>query len=173
MLRIMDDALLDLYSARMKALGAEVRDDRRLPTPTVTVKRRSPLCGSQITLDLALDAGGRVTATGFAVRACALSAAASAILITAAVGCDVVELRRIRDLVRAMLKGEEVIFPGGRWADLEILRPAQMVRSRHGSAMLPFEAAVEALETALGADPGMAPETAQGNDFSSAAGGTA
>lgn len=173
----MDDALLDLYSARMKALGTEVREDRRLPAPTVTVKRRSPLCGSQITLDLLLDDAGRVAATGYAVRACALSAAASAIVITAAVGCDVVELRQIRDLVRAMLKGEEVTFPGGRWADLEILRPAQMVRSRHGSAMLPFEAAVEALEKApeTGLETGL--ETGSGttpeNEFSPAAGGTA
>lgn len=169
----MDDALLELYSTRMKALGAEVRDDRRLTDPTVSVKRRSPLCGSQISLDLLLDGDGRIAATGYAVRACALSAAASAIVITAAIGSDVVELRQIRDLVRAMLKGEEVVFPGGRWADLEILRPAQMVRSRHGSAMLPFEAVVEALEKAQDGTGAAQPDPLPEKEISPAAGGTA
>lgn len=164
----MDDALLELYSARMKALGTEVREDRRLDPADVTVKRRSPLCGSQITLDVQLDGAGRVAAVGYAVRACALSAAASAIVITASVGADLYELQKIRDQVRSMLKGEDVQFPGGRWADLEILRPAQMVRSRHGSALLPFDAVVEALEQAA------RPPVPQGEpaEISPAAGGT-
>lgn len=146
---MIDETLLDLYSARMKDLGAAVRDDRPLPEGVVAVrhKRRSPLCGSQVAFDIAVDADtGRVAEVGYVVRACALSAAATAIVVQNAPGSDLAELRAVRDAVRAMLKGESEELPGGKWQDLEILRPAQMVKARHGSAMLPFDTMVEALE---------------------------
>jgi NifU-like protein involved in Fe-S cluster formation len=145
---MIDPDLLDLYSARLKELGAQVKDDRPLTAPEATVKRRSPLCGSQVTFDVTLDDQGRVAAVGFAVRACSLAEAASAIVIAQAVGSPLDELVAVRDAVKRMLREKVDALPGGKWADLDVLKPAQMVPARHGSALLPFDAMVKAVEKA-------------------------
>ncbi|MGC2855376.1 iron-sulfur cluster assembly scaffold protein [Novispirillum sp. DQ9] len=148
---MLDPALIDLYSKRLKEWGATIKEDRPLPAGTAhgSARRRSPLCGSQITFDVALDDAGTIAAIGWTVRACALSEAAAGIVVHAAPGCGLEDLKAVRDAMRRMLREESDDLPGGKWADLEILKPAQMVRSRHGSAMLPFETIVEAVEAAL------------------------
>ncbi len=154
---MIDPALLDLYSARLKELGATIKADRPLETAQASVRRRSPLCGSQVTFDVVLDDAGRVAAIGWKARACALSEAAIGIVVAAAPGSDLADLRAVRDAVKAMLKAREgdppVALPGGKWKDLEVLGPAAMVPARHGSAMLPFDAVVAAVEEALAAAP--------------------
>lgn len=148
---MLDPALIDLYSQRLKEWGATIKEDHPLPEGTVegSVRRRSPLCGSQITFDVALDEAGAVAAIGWKVRACALSEAAAGIVVHAAPGCGLDELKAVREAMRRMLREAVDDLPGGKWQDLEILKPAQMVRSRHGSAMLPFDTIVEAVEAAL------------------------
>lgn len=147
---MIDDALLDLYSARMKELGASIKEDRPLDSADVSVKRRSPLCGSQVTFDITVDGDERLAAVGYKVRACALSEAATGIVVAAAPGSTLSELRQVRAAVRTMLKQDDAPLPDGKWKDLEVLRPAAFVKSRHGSAMLPFDTVVEAMEKALG-----------------------
>lgn len=153
---MLDPALMDLYSKRLKEWGATIREDRALaegPAPGCRrgqARKRSPLCGSQITFAVDVDAAtGTVAAIGHVVRACALTEAAAGIVVAAAPGCGLDELRAVRDAMRAMLKDAVDALPGGRWQDLEILKPAHMVPSRHGSAMLPFETVVAAVEDAL------------------------
>lgn len=154
---MLDPALIDLYSQRLKEWGATVKEDRPLPETAAgqgrrgSARRRSPLCGSQITFDVVLDDAGRVAAVGFKVRACALSEAAAGIVVQAAPGCTLEDLRAVREAMRRMLREAVDDLPDGKWGDLEILKPAQMVRSRHGSALLPFETIVEAVEAALAA----------------------
>lgn len=143
-----DPALSEIYSQRLKELGATVKEARPLDQPMGTANRRGPLCGSDVTFQVNVDAAGTVTALGYHVNACALSAAAAGIVAAAAVGSSVDELRAVRDAVRSMLRGESDDLPGGKWADLVILGPAAMVRSRHGSTLLPFETVIEAMENA-------------------------
>ncbi|MFA7431052.1 MAG: iron-sulfur cluster assembly scaffold protein, partial [Rhodospirillaceae bacterium] len=141
----------DLYSKRLKEWGATIKDDRSLAGGEAqgSAHKRSPLCGSQITFDVRLDDAGAVADIGYKVRACALTEAAAGIVVHAAPGSRIDELRAVRDAMRRMLKDEVDDLPGGKWQDLEILKPAQMVPSRHGSAMLPFETMVAAVENAL------------------------
>lgn len=146
-----DPDLTDLYSKRLKEWGATIKEDRPLPTPQASVRRRSPLCGSQVTFDVVLDDDGRLATIGWKVRACALTEAATGIVVHAAPGSTVDELRSVRDAMQRMLKEESDDLPDGKWAELEILKPAQMVPSRHGSAMLPFDTVVAAVEEALAA----------------------
>ena len=49
--------LIKLYSARILELAADIPHHGRLDTPAVTVKKRSPLCGSTVTVDLTLEDG--------------------------------------------------------------------------------------------------------------------
>lgn len=148
---MLDPKLMDLYSKRLKEWGATIKEDQPLPEDARhgSARKRSPLCGSQITFDVRLDDGGAVASIGWKVRACALTEAAAGIVVHAAPGSTIDELRAVRDAMRHMLKDEVDTLPGGKWQDLEILKPAQMVPSRHGSAMLPFETVVAAVEQAL------------------------
>ncbi len=140
-----DAEWLEIYTERLSAHGRSVRNDARLSDPQVTVKRRSPVCGSTITLDLNRD-GDIITEIGFAVRACALGQAGTSILASVLPGRSVSEAIQIRDAVQSMLTSPEASLPGGIWQDLELLLPARDLRSRHGSVMLPFDAVVEAIE---------------------------
>lgn len=150
---MIDPDLLDLYSQRLKDLGATIKEDRPLAAPQASLRRRSPLCGSQVTFDVVLDGAGRVAEIGWKARACALTEAAIGIVVAAAPGSDLAELRDVRDRVKAMLKARDdsaaADLPGGKWQDLEVLGPAAMVPSRHGSAMLPFDTVVAVVEEAL------------------------
>ena len=58
-----DTDLIKLYSGRILALAADIPHLDRLDDPQATVKRRSPLCGSTVTVDLSVS-DGRVSAFG-------------------------------------------------------------------------------------------------------------
>lgn len=146
--QMIDPQLLDLYSTRLKDLGAQVKEDRPLPDAAASVKRRSPLCGSEVTFDIALDDHQCVAAIGYSVRACSLAQAATAIVVNAAVGTSLEEARDVRDAVRKMLRENSDELPQGKWSDLDVLKPAQMVPARHGSALLPFDTLVKVIEKA-------------------------
>jgi NifU-like protein involved in Fe-S cluster formation len=145
---MIDPDLLDLYSARLKELGAQVKEDRPLAEADASLKRRSPLCGSQVTFDVTLDGQNKVAAIGFAVRACSLAEAAAAIAVNNAIGSSLAELTAVRDALKRMLREKVDALPGGKWCDLDVLKPAQMVPARHGSALLPFDALVKVVEKA-------------------------
>jgi len=148
----MDDALLDLYSERLKVLAARVKADTPLSPDTVpvgqrqvSVKRRAPLCGSVLTLDVRLDDSGRVTAVGWQARCCALAEAATAIVVAEAPGCTLADLVAARAVVAGLLADETMPMPADAWPDLAVLSPAAMVPSRHGSTLLAFDTVIEAV----------------------------
>ncbi len=57
-----DSDLVKLYSGRILELAADMPLTGRLPHPDGTAKKRSPLCGSTVTVDLTLD-GDRIAGT--------------------------------------------------------------------------------------------------------------
>jgi NifU-like protein involved in Fe-S cluster formation len=138
-----DTDLIQLYSGRILALAADIPHVGRLPQADGTAKRRSPLCGSTVTVDVALQQGRIV---GFAqdVKACALGQAAAAVLGAVVIGRNRVELETARDALRAMLK-EAGPVPVAPFAGYEVLLPARDYKNRHASIMLALEAAVEAV----------------------------
>ncbi|MBE9635535.1 iron-sulfur cluster assembly scaffold protein [Salipiger pacificus] len=136
--------LIKLYSSRILALAADIPRTERLEQPGATVKKRSPLCGSTVTVDLALE-GGRVSDFGQDVKACALGQAAASVVGEAIIGCTPAQLAQARDALRAMLK-EDGPTPPAPFDGLEVLRPAAAYKNRHASIMLALEAATEAAE---------------------------
>ncbi|EYD71835.1 iron-sulfur cluster assembly scaffold protein [Limimaricola hongkongensis] len=138
--------LIKLYSKRILALTTEMPLTERLAAPDATVRRRAPLCGSTVTVDMTVE-DGRVTGYGQDVKACALGQAAAAIVGGAVIGRDHGELARGRDQLRAML-AEGGPVPEAPFDGFEVLVPAREYRNRHASILLAIEAATQALEEA-------------------------
>ena len=136
--------LIALYSKRILALAADMPHAERLPDPEGSAMKRSPLCGSTVTVDVRMD-GDRVAGYGQDVKACALGQASAAILGKGIVGASRDEIAAGRDALAAMLK-EGAEAPEGMWADLEVLTPAKDYKNRHASIMLAWDGAVEAID---------------------------
>ena len=141
--------MIKLYSARILALAADIPHLDRLDAPGATVKRRAPLCGSTVTVDITCD-GDRITGFGQDVKACALGQAAASVVGANIIGCSRTQVIAARDALKTMLK-ENGPTPAAPFSDLEVLRPAQDYKNRHASILLTLDAAVEALEEISGA----------------------
>lgn len=146
-----DPDLIKLYSARILALAADMPRTERLAAPDATARKRSPLCGSTVTVDLRVR-DGVITDYGQDVKACALGQAAAAVVGAAVVGCTAAQVTRARDELLAMLK-EGAPPPGAPFDGLAVLEPARDYRNRHASIMLALDATVEALAQARAARP--------------------
>lgn len=140
-----DAEMMKLYSGRILELASDIPHLGRLSAPQATVRKRSPLCGSVVTVDLEMK-NGAVAAFAQDVKACALGQAAAAIVGRAAIGRTLAELHAGRDGVRAMLEGGPV--PPAPFDGFAALEPARDFRNRHASIMLAIDAATEAAEAA-------------------------
>ena len=142
--------LIKLYSGRILALAADIPHLERLNAPMATVRKRSPLCGSAVTVYVCVE-DGRVTDFGQDVKACALGQAAAAVTGAAVIGRDLKELTQARDALRAMLKDGGPV-PAAPFDGFEVLEPARDYKNRHASIMLCLEATCEAVEQAAQSD---------------------
>lgn len=137
----------DLYSARILTLAANMPRSGRLPSPDGTGHRVARLCGSTATVDVVLDAAGRVADYAQAVKACALGQAAAGVLGAQVIGASGDEIEQARDALLAMLKsgGEG---PQGRFAELQVLKQVAGYPARHASTLVAVEAALDAVRAA-------------------------
>ena len=144
-----DDDLIKLYSQRILALAAEIPLTERLRDPQVTARKRSPLCGSTVTVDLALE-DGRIAAFGQDVKACALGPGLG-------LGARAARDRRAPRGDRRGPGGAGRDAQGGRpgpgapFEELEVLRPARDYRNRHASILLAWDATLAAFDEAVAA----------------------
>lgn len=135
-----------LYNLEILRLAASTAGHARLDAPMASVEKRSPVCGSRVTVDVTLDPEGRVAQLGMLVHACALGQASSALMAAHAEGRRADELAEARDQLAAWLAGEG---PVPEWPGLDVFEPALPHRARHPSIRLAFEAAAEAVVTAM------------------------
>ncbi|MEM9576788.1 MAG: iron-sulfur cluster assembly scaffold protein [Pseudomonadota bacterium] len=142
-----DTDLIKLYSGRILELAADIPHLDRLDAPMATTKKRSPLCGSAVTVDVCVD-DGRVTAFGQDVKACALGQAAASVTGGAVIGRTLPELLEAREALRAMLKDNGPV-PAAPFDGFEVLVPAREYKNRHASILLCIEATCDAVEQAL------------------------
>lgn len=142
--------LIKLYSNRILALAAEIPHQERLDAPDATVKKRAPLCGSTVTVDVRVE-DGRIAAYGQDVRACALGQASASVVGAAVIGCTKDQVLAARDQLRAMLK-EGGPVPDAPFDGLEVLVPAREYKNRHASIMLALDALSDAMEEAAKTD---------------------
>ncbi len=141
-----ENDLIKLYSQRILALAADIPLTDRLDTPMASVRKRAPLCGSTVTVDLDVE-NGVITRFGQDVKACALGQASAALMATHIIGRTRTEVEAGRDQLRAMLK-ECGSPPTAPFSGYEVLEPAREYKNRHASIMLAFEATAEAMDEA-------------------------
>lgn len=134
-----DPALAKVYNRRLLDLSAGAETVQRLSAPQYTARAVSPICGSDITVDIGVDAAGHVTAFGFDVKACALTKSVVSVMRGAIIGKTRAEIAAAGQALEDMLDGKET-RPAGDWAALEILSPVRDYPARHNSILLPFEA---------------------------------
>jgi NifU-like protein involved in Fe-S cluster formation len=137
--------LIKLYSGRILALAADMPRTERLKNPTATAKKRAPLCGSTVTVDVQVK-DNLITDYGQDVKACALGQATAAVVGANIVGLTVDQVQEGRDALFAMLKSDGPV-PSTPFGDLEVLQPAKDYKNRHASIMLAFDATLDALHT--------------------------
>lgn len=144
-----DTDLIKLYSTRILGLAADIPHRARLEAPDGSAKRRSPLCGSTVTVDLALD-DGVITGFGQDVKACALGQASAAIIGHNILGRTEAQVQIARDQLQAMLKSGGAA-PDAPFDGLEVLGPAAEYKNRHASILLAFDATLDAFADARNA----------------------
>lgn len=137
-----------LYNTALLKLAASIPHTDRLADPHASVEKRSPVCGSRVTVDVKLDDEGRVAELGQLVRACALGQASASLMGASAIGRDAGELAAARDALSEWLAGTRA--DPGDWPGLDVLAPARDYPARHASIRLAFEAVAEAAEKARG-----------------------
>jgi NifU-like protein involved in Fe-S cluster formation len=141
-----DSDLIKLYSGRILALAADIPHLGRLEGPDGSARKRSPLCGSTVTVDLQVTEG-RITAFAQEVKACALGQASAAVLGAAVIGLTEADLDLAHKALSAMLT-ENGPVPAAPFEGYEVLIPARDYKNRHASILLALEAAREAMAEA-------------------------
>ena len=133
----------DIYSQRILELAAGMPRTARLAMPEATATAYSKLCGSTVTIDLAME-GDVVTDYGQSVKACLLGQSAASVMGREVIGSSAAELRAVGAAMRKMLK-EDGAPPLGKWGDLAVLEPVRDYKARHASTLLVFDAVEDAI----------------------------
>lgn len=133
-----DDSLLRLYNQELIALSGQTLPPHHLENPDATARAVSPICGSEVTVEIKIQ-NGKVVDFGYAVDACALTRAVVAVMKKAIIGKGKDDIAAAGQSLRKMLAGEGPA-PAGDWEDLKILTPVIDYKARHNAIMLPFEA---------------------------------
>lgn len=141
-----DTDLMSLYSGKILELAADIPHLGQLDEPDVRIKRRAPLCGSNVTIDIKFSKG-RISEFRQDVKACALGQAAASVIGANVDGLDATGAMQMRDQLAAMLKAGGPV-PDAPFDGLEVLRPAQDYKNRHASVLLVAEALVDAFAQA-------------------------
>lgn len=136
-----------LYNTDILRLATSIPHQTRLIDPQASVERRSTTCGSRVTVDVRMDAAGRITDLGLEVRACALGQASAALMAGHAIGQDAATLTETRERLAAFLEGrsDDLDF----WPGLAVLAPARDYPARHASIKLSFDAVAQAATDAV------------------------
>jgi NifU-like protein involved in Fe-S cluster formation len=134
----------EIYNTRILELAGAISRTERMDHPDARATAHSKLCGSTVTIDLALQ-NGRVSDYGQSVKACLLGQASASVMAREIIGSTPDELRAVGRQMRAMLK-EDGPPPTGRWADLGALEPVRNYKARQASTLLVFDAVESALD---------------------------
>ena len=134
-----------LYRKEILRLAADAAGAGRLSGPHATATAHNPACGDKVTVDLSVDAGGRVTAMAHDTKACVLAQASASILGQSLKGASREDVETLANDIAAMLvtKATPPASPFDAYAAFD---GAIEHRTRHRCVMLPVEAVLAAFE---------------------------
>ncbi len=141
-----DTDLVKLYSQRILALAADIPHLGQLATPQGRARRRAPLCGSTVSVDVTMK-DGRISDFAQEVKACALGQASAAIAGAQMIGRTGAEVEHALDQLQKMLSQNGPV-PDAPFDGYEALIPAREYRNRHASIMLVLQATADAIAAA-------------------------
>lgn len=116
------------------------------PLPQVDIKGggRNPSCGDELKMEVAFD-GDRVSDIHIGCKGCAISVASGSMLADVVKGKTIEEAKHIAELVRRMLKGEEVEIPEDL-EDIDALAGVRKFPVRIKCALLAWVTFIEGLD---------------------------
>lgn len=147
-------SLDDLYRQVILDHYRSPRRSGRLAEPTAHADGTNPLCGDEVTLDLAI-AEGRVVDAAVTGRGCSISQASASMMADRIVGMSLSEVEDLIHRVKRLLDIEEgdsgidPTRPGAALGDLEALAGVRRFPVRVKCADLPWAT----LQQALAGDP--------------------
>ncbi|SMX34976.1 iron-sulfur cluster assembly scaffold protein [Actibacterium lipolyticum] len=141
-----ENDLIKLYSQRILELAADIPHLGQLDAPSASAKKRAPLCGSTVSVDLVVE-DGKITDFAQDVKACALGQASASVVGANIIGRTRAEVETARDQLKAMLK-EDGPVPQAPFDGLEVLSPAREYKNRHASILLSLDATLDAFDEA-------------------------
>jgi NifU-like protein involved in Fe-S cluster formation len=133
-----------LYNREILRLAASLIPDDRIENPDGIAEARSPLCGSRINAEVAIDTKAVIKKVAIRASSCALGQASAAILRQNVTGQNIHSVGDIRSGILAALTGEGAMPT--LWADLQLLAVAREYKARHAAILLPYDAVLAALE---------------------------
>lgn len=125
----------------------------RLDDPDAHAEGHNPLCGDEVSLDLAVE-GDTVVDVAITGQGCSISQASASMMAEAIVGKTAAEIEQLAGRFRAMMDidegdpGIDETRPGGELGDLEALQGVRRFPVRIKCAALPWTTLQEALEEA-------------------------
>jgi NifU-like protein involved in Fe-S cluster formation len=135
-----------LYTTEILRLAASLHDPHPLEREDGRAELRSPTCGSRISMTVQLDGNRRVERLSMQVHACAFGQASAALVNQHGVGRTHDEIAEALVIISRWLAQEQ--DEAGDWPGILALEPARPRKSRHGAILLPFRAALAAIESA-------------------------
>tara|TARA_B100000575_G_C22839937_1_gene492400 strand:- start:52 stop:489 length:438 start_codon:yes stop_codon:yes gene_type:complete len=135
---------MDMYTKKVIHLASNIPHSRRLTNPSVTITKRTPICGSSITIDM-LITDGKIVEFGQKINACALGQASASIVTSNIIGTTKSDVEKLLHSVSEMLTANGNI-PKKPYQEFEALIPAKKYKNRHASIMLILTTIVEAFK---------------------------
>lgn len=135
-----------MYTRELLRLGLRLAEQGRLSDHDGSAEARSRTCGSVVIADVRLD-GGRVTAFGQDVKACAVGQASAAVLGSYVVGLTRDQITEAHRSFESYLNG--LSDEPGAWPELQLLAAVREHKGRHAAALLPYDAVLAAIDQAV------------------------
>ena len=142
-----------LYRKGILRLAADAHGAGHLHGPHVTGVAHNPICGDKVSVDLALDKNGRVTAIAHDTKACVLAQASASVLGQSLKGASREDVETLANDIAALLmtNGAPPPPPFEAYGAFE---GAAEHRNRRRCVLLPVEAVLAAFDNSEAAEPG-------------------
>ncbi len=140
-----------LYGKELLRLAADAHGAGRLAEPRLTGHAHNPVCGDNVTVDLALESG-RIASIAQQTKACVLTQASASILGQSLKGAAREDVETLRQTVQRMLEaGNGAPLPP--FEAFAVLQTVSPYPNRHRCVLLPIDAVLAAFDASQASEP--------------------